>query len=295
MEIRRRPPNPSVRVAHLEYGTPHPEEKPRHILEEIVWEKDREVAAARERLSLEQLKAQVAKLPPTLDFVAALRSSCRKPAVIAEIKKASPSKGVIREDFEPVAIARGYAAGGASCLSVLTDKSFFQGGFEVLVAVREAVDLPLLCKDFILSPYQLYQARAAGADAALLIAAILSDQDLAYLQKVARALGLAVLVEVHDAAELERVLALDGVKLIGINNRDLASFTVDLATTEQLMERFGARVRERGALLVSESGLFNRQDLDRVVSAGADAVLVGEALMRQADVSAALETLIGGS
>jgi len=164
----------------------------------------------------------------------------------------------------------------------------------VLVAVRGAVELPLLCKDFILSPYQLYQARAAGADAALLIAAILTDQDLAYLLKVARALGLAVLVEVHDAAELERVLALEGVKMIGINNRDLSSFTVDLATTEQLMERFGERVRERGALLVSESGLFSRDDLDRVVSAGADAVLVGEALMRQADVTAALETLIGG-
>jgi len=162
------------------------------------------------------------------------------------------------------------------------------------VAVRGAVELPLLCKDFILSPYQLYQARAAGADAALLIAAILTDQDLAYLLKVARALGLAVLVEVHDAAELERVLALEGVNLIGINNRDLSSFTVDLATTEQLMERFGERVRERGALLVSESGLFSRDDLDRVVSAGADAVLVGEALMRQADVTAALETLIGG-
>ena len=129
---------------------------------------------------------------------------------------------------------------------------------------------------------------------ALLIAAILTDQDLAYLLKVARALGLAVLVEVHDAPELERVLALDGVKMIGINNRDLSSFTVDLATTEQLMERFGERVRERGALLVSESGLFNRDDLDRVVSAGADAVLVGEALMRQPDVTAALETLIGG-
>jgi indole-3-glycerol phosphate synthase len=156
------------------------------------------------------------------------------------------------------------------------------------------VELPLLCKDFILSPYQLYQARAAGADAALLIAAILTDQDLAYLLKVARALGLAVLVEVHDAAELERALALEGVNLIGINNRDLASFTVDLATTEQLMERFGERLRERGALLVSESGLFSRDDLDRVVSAGADAVLVGEALMRQADVTAALETLIGG-
>jgi len=294
MEIRRRPPNPSVRVAHLVYGTPHPEEKPRHILEEIVWEKDREVAAARERLSLEQLKAQVAKLPPTRDFVAALRASCRKPAVIAEVKKASPSKGVIRADFDPVAIAQGYAAGGASCLSVLTDKQFFQGGFEVLVAVRGAVELPLLCKDFILTPYQLYQARAAGADAALLIAAILTDQDLAYLLKVARALALAVLVEVHDAAELERVLALDGVTLIGINNRDLATFTVDLATTERLMGSYGPRIRERGALLVSESGLFRRDDLDRVQSAGADAVLVGEALMREPDVTAALETLIAG-
>ncbi|KEF42858.1 MAG: indole-3-glycerol phosphate synthase [Cyanobium sp. CACIAM 14] len=293
MEIRRRPPNPSVRVAHLEYATPHPDESPRHILEEIVWEKDREVAAARERVSLEALKKQVADLPPTREFRAALQASCRKPAVIAEIKKASPSKGVIREDFDPVAIARGYRDGGASCLSVLTDRRFFQGGFEVLVAVREVVELPLLCKDFILTPYQLYQARAAGADAALLIAAILSDQDLDYLLKVARGLGLAVLVEVHDAAEMERVLAIEGVELIGINNRDLTSFTVDLATTERLMKRFGAQVRERGALLVSESGLFSRADLDRAMEAGADAVLVGEALMRQPDVTAALETLIG--
>jgi indole-3-glycerol phosphate synthase len=294
MEIRRRPPNPSVKVAHLEYGIPHPEEQPRHILEKIVWEKDREIAAARERVSLEQLRGQVAKLPATRDFVAALKASCRKPAVIAEIKKASPSKGVIREDFDPVAIAKGYAAGGASCLSVLTDKTFFQGGFEVLVAVREAVELPLLCKDFILSPYQLYQARAAGADAALLIAAILDDQDLAYLLKVGRSLGLAVLVEVHDAQEMERVLRLGGVQMIGINNRDLSTFEVDLATTERLMAQFGDQIRATGALLVSESGLFSRDDLDRVVSAGADAVLVGEALMRQPDVTAALEGLIGG-
>jgi indole-3-glycerol phosphate synthase len=306
MEIRRRPPNPSVKVAHLEYGIPHPEEKPRHILEEIVWEKDREIAIARERVSLQQLQRQIADLPATRDFAAALRASCRKPAVIAEVKKASPSKGVIREDFDPVAIAKGYAAGGASCLSVLTDKTFFQGGFEVLVAVREAVDVPLLCKDFILSPYQLHQARAAGADAALLIAAILTDQDLSYLSKVARSLGLAVLVEVHDAEELERVLGLEalmgtggggrlgGSPLIGINNRDLSTFNVDLATTERLMERFGPRIRAAGALLVSESGLFSRDDLDRVQGAGADAVLVGEALMRQADVQAALEELIGG-
>ncbi|MFM7640305.1 MAG: indole-3-glycerol phosphate synthase TrpC [Cyanobium sp.] len=294
MEIRRRPPNPSVKVAHLEYGIPHPEEEPRHILEQIVWEKDREIAAARERVSLDQLRSQVAKLPPTRDFVAALKASCRKPAVIAEVKKASPSKGVIREDFDPVAIATGYAAGGASCLSVLTDKTFFQGGFEVLVAVREAVDLPLLCKEFILSPYQLYQARAAGADAALLIAAILDDQDLGYLLKVAGSLGLAALVEVHDADELERVLRVPGVRMIGINNRDLSTFHTDLATTERLMTHFGTQIRASGALLVSESGLFNRDDLDRVVSAGADAVLVGEALMRQPDVTAALEALMGG-
>ncbi len=294
MEIRRRPPNPSVKVAHLEYGIPHTEAEPRHILEKIVWQKERELASARERVSLEKLRGQVADLPPTRDFIAALRASCRKPAVIAEIKKASPSKGVIRADFDPEAIARGYAAGGASCLSVLTDKSFFQGGFEVLVQVRQVVELPLLCKDFILSPYQLFQARAAGADAALLIAAILSDTDLAYLLKAARRLGLAALVEVHDAAEMERVLALEGVQLIGINNRDLTTFETDLATTERLTARYGEVLRSRGCLLVSESGLFSRGDLDRALGAGADAVLVGEALMRQADVTGALQTLIEG-
>jgi indole-3-glycerol phosphate synthase len=300
MEIRRRPPNPSVKVAHLEYGIRHEEGQPRHILEEIVWEKDREVNAARERVSLEKLRGQVAELPPCRDFAAALLASCRKPAVIAEVKKASPSKGVLREDFDAVAIARGYAAGGASCLSVLTDRRFFQGGFEVLVEVRQAVGLPLLCKDFILSPYQLYQARAAGADAALLIAAILTDRDLAYLLKVARGLGLAVLMEVHDGAEVERLLALDNLcgagprPLIGINNRDLSTFQVDLATSERLLAHYGEALRERGALVVSESGLFTRDDLDRALNAGADAVLVGEALMRQSDVTAALETLIGG-
>jgi indole-3-glycerol phosphate synthase len=302
MEIRRRPPNPSVRVAHLEYGIPHEEEAPRHVLEQIVWEKDRETAQAKERVPLETLKRQVLDLPAPRDFATALRACCRRPAVIAEIKKASPSKGVIRDPFDPEAIARAYAAGGASCLSVLTDRTFFQGGFDVLVAVRQVVELPLLCKDFILSPYQLYQARVAGADAALLIAAILSDQDLGYLLRVAHGLGLTVLLEVHDHEELERILALsvwtDSAQaprtLIGINNRDLTSFETDLATTEQLMATHGDAVRRCGALLVSESGLFSRDDLDRVQQAGADAVLVGEALMRQEDVSAALEGLIGG-
>ncbi|MEB3247475.1 MAG: indole-3-glycerol phosphate synthase TrpC [Synechococcus sp.] len=294
MEIRRRPPNPKVRVAHLEYAVPHEQEEPRNILEKIVWAKDREVDAARERVPLQKLKQQIADLPPTREFIAALRAASVKPAVIAEVKKASPSKGVIREDFDPVAIARAYAAGGASCLSVLTDKTFFQGGFEVLVEVRQAVDLPLLCKEFILSPYQLFQARAAGADAVLLIAAILSDQDLQYLRKAAASLGLDVLVEVHNATELERVLRLGGFPLIGINNRDLASFHTDLATTERLTADFGSRLREQQALLVSESGLFSRADLDRVKAAGAEAVLVGEALMRQQDVQAALTELING-
>lgn len=294
MEIRRRPPNPKVRVAHLEYAVPHDDEKPRHILEEIIWEKDREIDVARQKVPLETLRSQIQDLPPTRDFIAALRSVTTPPAVIAEVKKASPSKGVIREDFDPVAIARAYASGGASCLSVLTDRTFFQGGFEVLVDVRQAVDLPLLCKEFILSPYQLYQARAAGADAILLIAAILSDQDLDYLRKAAKALSLDVLVEVHDEQELERVLNLGGFPLIGINNRDLASFETDLATTERLMQRFGQQLRQSDSLLVSESGLFTRHDLDRVQSAGASAVLVGEALMRQPDVEAGLRSLING-
>ena len=294
MEIRRRPPNPKVQVAHLEYAIPHKESEPRNILEKIVWEKDREIETARQRMPLVKLKARVAELPSARDFLGALRAAPVLPAVIAEVKKASPSKGVIREDFDPVAIAQSYVAGGASCLSVLTDKTFFQGGFDVLVAVREAVDVPLLCKDFILSPHQLYQARAAGADAALLIAGILTDQDLSYLQKVAAAIGLTVLVEVHDPAEMERVLALGGFPLIGINNRDLASFETDLATTEKLAEQFQDRLKEQGTLLVSESGLFVRADLDRVQSAGASAVLVGEALMRQQNVEQGLRTLISG-
>ena len=293
MEIRRRSPSPKIRVSYLEYGVPIDDEKPRNILEKIVWEKDREVDLARQKVPLDQLKKKISLLPPTSDFIAALKRAQVKPAVIAEVKKASPSKGVIRDDFDPVAIAKAYAAGGASCLSVLTDKQFFQGGFDVLVQVRETVDLPLLCKEFVLSPYQLFQARAAGADAVLLIAAILTDQDLRYLNKVAQSLGLDVLVEVHDASELERVLAIGGFSLIGINNRDLATFETDLATTETLVNQFRDRLHLDTTLLVSESGLFVRSDLDRVQAAGAEAVLVGEALMRQEDVESALHALVG--
>ena len=293
MEIRRRPPNPRVKVANLEYAIPHSEAEPRNILEKIVWEKDREIEAARQRVPLDKLKAQIAELNQPKGFLEALQQAPVLPAVIAEIKKASPSKGIIRENFDPIAIAKAYKKGGASCLSVLTDKTFFKGGFEVLVEVRKTVDLPLLCKDFILTPYQIYQARAAGADAVLLIAAILSDQDLKYLQRVANDLGLQVLVEVHDAEELQRILDIASFPLIGINNRDLTTFKTDLSTTEVLSKQYEKRLTDQGALVVSESGLFVRDDLNRVLSVGAQAVLVGESLMRQDDICHGLIDLIG--
>ena len=211
MEIRRRPPNPSIKVANLEYAIPHPDSKPKNILEEIVWEKHLEVEIARKKVSLEDLKKKIKDLPKTKNFIDALRNSNSKPALISEIKKASPSRGIIREDFDAKMIGKMYQEGGANCISVLTDKKFFQGGFDVLVEVRKEITIPILCKDFILYPYQLYQARAAGADAALLIAAILTDSDLKYLSKVAEHLGLTILVEVHDSEELERVLNINAV------------------------------------------------------------------------------------
>ena len=228
MEIRRRPPNPSVKVANLEYGIPHSESDPKNILEKIVWEKVREVDITRARVPLENLQSQISNLPPPRDFLKALKKNTHLPSIIAEIKKASPSKGIICKNFNPIEIALAYEKGGASCVSVLTDKYFFQGGFEILIEVRKTIDLPILCKEFILFPYQIYQARASGADAILLIAAILSDQDLKYLQKVAYSLGLHVLVEVHDSIEMDRVLNIGMTSMIGINNRDLTTFDTDL-------------------------------------------------------------------
>ena len=293
MEIRRRPPNPSVKVANLEYAIPHPDSKPRNILEEIVWEKDIEVEIARKKVSLEDLKKKIEDLPRTKDFIEALKNSKLKPALIAEIKKASPSKGIIREDFDAKMIGKMYQQGGAKCISVLTDKKFFQGGFDVLVEVRKEVDIPILCKDFILYPYQLYQARAAGADAALLIAAILSDSDLKYLSKVAENLGLATLVEVHDYEEFNRVLNISTFKLIGINNRNLKSFKTDLEITKNLANEFSNQIGKNSITIVSESGLFTREDLALVNSYGADAVLVGESLMSQDDILVGVKNLIG--
>lgn len=295
MQIRRIQPNPAIAVEMLRYQVKVPDGEPRNILEKIVWHKEAEVERLRETTPLVQLQQQVREMPAPKDFLAALRQPpAPKPALIAEVKKASPSKGIIRADFDPVAIAQTYEASGAACLSILTDQEFFQGSFDYLAQVRQAVDVPLLCKEFVLYPYQIYLARSRGADAILLIAAILKDADLQYFLKIINALGMTALIEVHTLAELDRVLALDGVQLVGINNRNLETFEVTLETTTSLLEQRGSTMQERDILVVSESGLGTRSDLDRVMAAGASAVLVGESLMRQADVAQAVTTLLNG-
>ncbi len=292
MQIRRRPPSPSVQVASLSYEVKTHDAEPQNILEEIVWYKDKEITNLREQIPLIKLKQQVDKAAPPKDFIQALKSSPTKPAIIAEVKKASPSKGVIREDFDPVKIAQAYQKGGASCISVLTDKKFFQGSFENLAKVRSTVDLPLLCKEFIVYPYQIYLARAYGADAVLLIAAVLPDQDLKYFSKIIKSLGMTALIEVHTIEELDRVLSLDKVDLIGINNRNLEDFSVNLETTRQLLKERIDQILSRDILIVSESGLFSRNDLNFVKEAGASAVLMGESLIKQPNPETALHQLI---
>ncbi|MEL6471580.1 MAG: indole-3-glycerol phosphate synthase TrpC [Cyanobacteria bacterium J06623_4] len=294
MKIRRRPPSTPISVSTLEYQIQVPDGEPRNILEKIVWHKEAEVTRLREKVPLKSLQQQVQGLPQTKGFVQALRAHAevQRPALIAEVKKASPSKGVIRADFDPVAIALSYASGGATCLSVLTDSEFFQGSFSYLSQIRQAVDLPLLCKEFIIYPYQIYQARLAGADAILLIAAILTDEDLRYFTKIARVLGLDVLLETHTIEEFERAIALEGVTLIGVNNRNLEDFTVSLETTAQVVERFGSAIAQKTCLLVSESGLHTPEDVKTVVAAGASAILVGESLVKQPDPGAAIGRLL---
>ncbi len=294
MKIRRLNPNPSISVASLEYKIKTQDSEPRNILEKIVWHKEVEVARQREQLPLKDLQLQVQGMPNPKGFLAALKHQANQqaPAIITEVKKASPSKGVIRADFDPVAIARSYQSGGATCLSVLTDSEFFQGSFDYLSQIRQAVDLPLLCKEFIIYPYQIYKARAAGADAILLIAAILSDQDLTYFGRIAKALGLDALVETHTAEEFERVMGIKGVELIGINNRNLEDFTVSLSTTERILRAYESQITQRQVLIVSESGLHTPSDVEKVVAAGAKAILVGESLMRQPDPGRAIAPLL---
>ncbi|PLX98609.1 MAG: indole-3-glycerol phosphate synthase TrpC [Desulfuromonas sp.] len=260
------------------------------ILQQIVAHKHEEVAAAKEALPLARLEANLTQIEdPTRGFIRALRTrvASGRTAMITEVKKGSPSKGVIREDFDPLQIAQTYEQHGASCLSVLTDEKYFLGHLRNLQLIRKAVKLPLLRKDFICDPYQIVEARVAGADAVLLIAAMLDAEQIHRFAALAADLQLDVLLEVHDEAELEVALESD-IELIGINNRNLRTFVTDLGTTERLMQRI-----PEDRFVVSESGVNSRADIERLQTAGARAFLVGESLMREADIGAKLDELVG--
>ena len=254
------------------------------ILDEIVAAKREEIAEHKRKRPLPALADSPLYKDARRSFAAALARPGR--AIIAEVKKASPSRGVIRVDFDPAAIAKGYAAGGARAMSVLTDAPFFQGSLVYLEAIRQVVDLPLLRKDFVIDPYQVHEARAFGADAVLLICAILDDGRLAELYGVARNLGLDALVEVHSEPELERAARV-GARLVGINNRDLRTFVTRLEVAETL-----APLAPQGTIVVAESGLKSTADLERLEAAGVRAFLIGERLMAAPDPEAALRALI---
>jgi indole-3-glycerol phosphate synthase len=253
------------------------------ILERILAAKRAEVAAARKQTSEAEMRSRARAGPPVRDFVGALRS--RQPAVIAEIKRASPSKGLLRENFDPAAIARSYEKAGAACMSVLTDAAFFQGSTTHFHQARAACALPALRKDFLIDSYQAYESRAMGADCVLLIAACLEERQMRELEALALDLGMAVLVEVHDTAELERALALK-TPLIGINNRNLRTFETRLETTLGLLPRV-----PKDRIVVTESGILSPADVARMRAAGVHTFLVGEAFMRAPDPGAALKKL----
>ncbi|MDE2514533.1 MAG: indole-3-glycerol phosphate synthase TrpC [Rhodospirillales bacterium] len=260
------------------------------VLAKIAVDTLAEVARRKAERPLEALQAEVAALrDPPRGFGEALKQAAAmgRPALIAEIKRASPSGGLIRADFSPATLARAYRAGGAVCLSVLTDAPYFQGSPEHLKEARAAVDLPVLRKDFILDPWQVYESRAMGADCILLILAALTDDAAREMTALARALDMDVLVEVHDQSELDRALSLE-TRLVGINNRNLKTLKTDLATTERLAPQVAP-----DRILIAESGIGNHADLKRLCAAGAQAFLVGESLLRQPDVTRAVQTLLG--
>jgi len=253
------------------------------ILERILAAKRAEVATARKKLPEEEMRRRAGAAPAVRDFVGALRA--KRPAVIAEIKRASPSKGLLRADFDPAVIARSYEKGGAACMSVLTDREFFQGAAEHLVVARAACALPALRKDFLIEPYQVFESRALGADCVLLIAACLEDKEMLALEALARTLGMAVLVEVHDRPELDRALKLE-TPLVGINNRNLRTFETRLETTLDLLPRV-----PKDRIVVTESGILSRDDVARLRASGVHTFLVGEAFMRAPDPGDALRAL----
>ncbi|XP_039773135.1 indole-3-glycerol phosphate synthase, chloroplastic-like isoform X2 [Panicum virgatum] len=301
IRIRRRPvTGPAVHyVGPFQFRLENEGNTPRNILEKIVWDKDVEVSQMKERRPLYMLKGALEAAPPARDFVGALKASYDRtglPALIAEVKKASPSRGVLREDFDPVInffTFRNFVSFLSSI--VLTDEKYFQGSFNYLEAIRNAgVQCPLLCKEFIVDAWQLYYARSKGADAVLLIAAVLPDRDINYMLKICKILGMAALVEVHDEREMNRVLGINGVQLIGINNRNLETFEVDISNTKKLLEgERGQLIAQKDVIVVGESGLFTPDHISFVQNAGVKAVLVGESLIKQEDPGKAIAGLFG--
>ncbi|RLM85205.1 indole-3-glycerol phosphate synthase-like [Panicum miliaceum] len=315
IRIRRR-----CRPRYPSEGVGADRDVPRNVLEQIIWDKEVEVSQRKAKAPLQKVMESAERAPPPRDFVGALDAARRRnglPALIAEVKKASPIKGLLREHFNPrflahllplkmdcrltssanswqVEIAHAYEKNGAACLSILTDEKHFLGSFENLETVRNSgVNCPLLCKEFVIDVWQIYYARSKGADAVLLIAAVLPDLDIKYMLRVCRSLGMTALVEVHDEKELDRVLKIDGVQIIGINNRSLGTFEVDTANTDMLLRKRGDVIRKKGIKVVSESGLFTPDDVAYVQNAGVSAVLVGESLVTQEDPGRAIAGLFG--
>ncbi len=256
------------------------------ILDEILAQKHLEIAAARDRVAFESLETRIPSAPPVRGFLAALQSA-ERPGLIAEVKKASPSAGLIREDFDPVTIARQYEVAGATCLSVLTDEHFFQGHLDYLRDIRQVVRIPVMRKEFIIDRYQIAEARVAGADCVLLIAECLNDVQLHDLYEYTHSLGMDALIELYDLENIPRVLA-TGTKLLGVNNRDLRTFVTSLEHTFRVKQQIPDDV-----LLVSESGISTPAHIQRLRSAGVGAVLVGESLMRQPNIGNAVRALMG--
>ena len=262
------------------------------IIREIIWHKKLEITQIQQEMSLASLQRQLTAAPSVRDFFTALQQNIYKPSLIAEVKRIFSDESMLSSDFDALSIAKSYERTGAACISVVTDQKFFHGGFNQLRIVRHKVTLPILCKDFVLDPCQIYLARAAGADAILLIAAILTDQQINNLLRVIHYLGMNAVVEVHNLIELDRVLRLEDVRIIAINNRSLEDLTVNINTTLELMDARKSDLHNLGILVVSESGIETSQDLSLMANVGVSGVLIGDCLLREENLEDAVKELL---
>lgn len=262
------------------------------IIKEIVWHKKLEVAQIQQDMSWASLQRQLTAAPTVRDFLTALQLSIYKPSLIAEVKKASLYHSVIRPDFDPVTIAQAYKRGGASCVSVVTDQKFFHGGFDHLRAIRYRVGIPLLCRDFIIDPCQIYLARSAGADAILLIAAILTDKQLQNFLRVIHYLGMNAIIQIDNLNDLDRILALEDVRVIVINNQSLSDFSININITQELLTARRSLIQKLGIVVISESGIETPDDLALLAGVGVQTVIMGESLLKENDLEVAVRNLL---